>query len=147
MHPAKAGGIIAFERNQEILSPDSETAGKISNPFNVVLQWAFGFRPQHPLLRKVLDRICEIEPYFRDVTFDNPRWAVLTLTGSEVFTSTYRGYIKETKKTDIVEARVDFNASGVLRIPGSVKSIKKQDHCAELLNDEILSSKAKQLES
>lgn len=147
MHPAEAGGIIAFERNQEILFPDSETAGKISNPFNVVLQWAFGFRPQHPLLRKVIDRICEIEPYFRDVTFDSPKWAVLTLTGPGVFTSSYRGYLKETKKTDIVEAGVDFNGSGMFRIPGSVKSIKKQDHYSELVNDEIISSKANQLES
>ena len=64
-----------------------------------------------------------------------------------MFTSSYRGYLRETKKTDIVEAGVDFNGSGMWRIPGSVKSIKKQDHYSELVNYEIISSKAKQLGS
>lgn len=140
MHAPDAGGIVAFERNQEIVFPDSETAEKTSNPFNVVLQWAFGFRPQHPLLRMVIDRIAEIEPFFRDISFENPKQAVLTLTGPGVFTSSYRSYLKESTESDIIEAGIDFHGTGVFRIPGSVKSIKKKDHYSELTDQLIVSS-------
>lgn len=141
MHSAEAGGIIAFERNQEIIFPDLETAEKMSNPWNVALQWAFGFRPQHPLLRRVIDRIVEIEPFFRDVQFENPKQAVLTLSGPGVFTSSYRSYLKESAATDIVEAGVDFYGTGMFRIPGSLKSIKKQDHYSMKVDEVIISAR------
>ena len=122
LHPADASGLVSYESTPEMLFPSVAIAEKLSNPFNLVLQWGFGFVPRHDFLMQVINRIVEIEPFFRDKVFPEPKKALLTMSAPGVFTSVYREFVASSDDTKITEAGVDFLGHGIFRLRGSKKT-------------------------
>ncbi len=118
-HPPEAEGLISYETNPELLFPEPGVARQLQNPFNLVMQWAFGFRPEHPILQRVIDRIVQIEPYFRDKVFRNPKAALLTMSAPGIFTAVFREYVATHGLSGIVEAGDDLWGNGIFRLRGS----------------------------
>lgn len=119
MHRADAEGLVSYERNPELLFPEKSVATQLLNPFNLVLQWAFGFSAGHPFLSLVINRIVEIEPFFRDKIFRYPKKALLTMSAPGVFTSAFREYVRLEGIGTIAEAGEDFHGEGIFRLRGS----------------------------
>ena len=126
LHAADSEGLVSYESTPEMLFPDPHLARTMSNPFNLVLQWGFGFRAGHQFLQDVIDRIVEIEPFFRGRVFAEPKKALLTMSAPGVFTDVFRRYVAEHGSDGITEAGVDFNGAGVFRLPGSKKMLSGQ---------------------
>ncbi len=124
LHTENATGLVSYESNPELLFPDHMAAERIANPFNLVLQWGFGFTAHHPFLTMLINRIVEIEPYFRDQAFDNPKMALLTMSAPGVFTDVFRRFVGTNGLGGIEEAGVDFNGHGIFRLRGSKKTTR-----------------------
>jgi len=119
LHPPGAEGLVSYETNPELIFPETPLAAELQNPFNLVMQWAFGFRKNHPFLEMLLERIVEIEPFFRDKVFRHPKAALLTMSAPGVFTSVFRDYVKKNGMGSITEAGEDFHGQGIFRLRGS----------------------------
>jgi hypothetical protein len=137
LHAADAEGIVSYESNPEVLFPEGELASRIGNPFNLAMQWAFGFQPRHEVLLRAVDRIVEIEPHFRGKTFHNPKTALLTMTATGLFTSVFREYVREKGLGSICEAGIDFHGSGIFRLRGSKIELNKGTHYSREVDKEI----------
>lgn len=112
-------GLISYEQR---LSPAAEPgAGAGDNPYrdNIVAQYGFGFAPAHPLLRIVIDKICESYPDFKGAVVAKPKQAILRFTGPDMFTDALRLYVSTTQDTGLVEAGVDFNGEAIWNMKGS----------------------------
>lgn len=140
MHPANAEGLVSYERNPELLFPEERLASQLQNPFNLVLQWAFGFHAGHPLLRLVINRIVEIEPFFCNRVFRYPKQALLTMSGPGVFTSAFREYVRQEGIGTIAEAGEDFNGEGIVRLRGSKFLAKSAEYYGNLHDAPIVVS-------
>lgn len=127
-HPADSAGLVSYESNPELIFPDEEVATQLQNPFNLLMQWAFGFSPNHPFLEMVINRIVQIEPYFRDKTFKYPKSALLTLSAPGVFTRVFREYVGLHGLDGITEAGEDFFGKGIFRLRGSKYLWKEGEH-------------------
>ena len=119
LHPPEAEGLVSYETNPELIFPETSLVTELQNPFNLVMQWAFGFRKNHPFLEKLIERIVEIEPFFRDKVFRHPKSALLTMSAPGIFTSVFRDYVKEFGTGSITEAGEDFYGQGIFRLRGS----------------------------
>lgn len=140
LHSENATGIVSYESNPELLFPNPKVARVVANPFNLVLQWGFGFVPQHPFLRMVINRVTEIEPYFRDRVFKNPKAALLTMSAPGVFTETFRRYVETHGLSGIEEAGIDFDGHGIFRLRGSKKTTQTVTYYGTLSSQEIVKS-------
>ncbi len=140
LHSKSATGLVSYEKNPALLFPDKVVANRIANPFNLLLQWGFGFTAGHPFLRMVIDRIVEIEPFFRDVTFRDPKAALLTMSAPGVFTEVFRRFVKAEGLSGIEEAGVDFNERGIFRLRGSKKTTRHIQYYGYRSNDKIIDS-------
>ncbi len=138
LHSAGAEGLVTYETNQELVFPLPKVAGSVLNPFNLVVQWAFGFRKGHPLLWQVIERIVQIEPFFRGAVPRIPKRAILSMSGPGVFTAVFRDYVSEHGLGSIVEAGEDFYGHGIFRLRGSKFLAKEADYYGALRNRPIL---------
>lgn len=127
-HPPAATGLVSYETNPELIFPEFETARELQNPFNLVMQWAFGFTAGHGLLSLLIQRIVDTEPFFRGHSFRDPKSALLTLTATGMFTQVFREYVKMNGLDGISEAGVDFNGKGIFRLRGSKLLWKEGEH-------------------
>ncbi len=139
LHPREAEGLISYEKNPELIFPHVAVAKKLGNPFNLVLQWGFGFKKRHPFLGKVIDRIVEIEPFFRDQVFLRPKEALLTMSAPGVFTGVFREYVGQHGIGEITEAGVDFHGKGIFRLRGSKLLLKNENYYGKLSSAKIIS--------
>lgn len=128
LHPPEATGLVSYETNPELIFPDFETARQLQNPFNLVMQWAFGFTAGHRFLDFLIQNIAETEPFFRGHRFQNPKAALLTLSATGMFTKVFREYVKKNGLGGIYEAGVDFHGKGIFRLRGSKFLWKDGEH-------------------
>ncbi len=119
LHPPEADALVSYETNPELLFPVGNVAKTLQNPFNLLLQWGFGFRKNHPFLKNLIDRIVEIEPFFREKVFRQPKAALVTLSGPGIFTSVFRDYVREQGLGSMFESGEDFEGAGIFRLRGS----------------------------
>lgn len=138
LHTENATGLVSYESNPELLFPDRVVAETIANPFNLVLQWGFGFTSHHPFLTMLINRIVEIEPYFRDQTFDKPKMALLTMSAPGVFTDVFRRFVGMNGLGGIEEAGVDFDGCGIFRLRGSKKTTRDVVYYGKLAGKKIV---------
>jgi mannosyltransferase OCH1-like enzyme len=118
LHP-RATGLISYETR---ISPAEGAAdGSGDNPFrdNIVAQYGFGFSSGHPLLRSLIDGICESYPRFKGEVVAYPKQAILHFTGPDAFTRAVRQYLSQTHDDDLVRAGVDFNGAAIWNMKGS----------------------------
>ena len=112
-------GLITYEHR---LSPAGDARDPADEqPFrdNVVAQFGFGFAKGHPLLKMVIDKICESYPLFRGMKAQRPKDAILSFTGPDMFTGVVRDYLARTKDVHLTQAGVDFHGAAIWRMKGS----------------------------
>lgn len=139
LHPADAEAVISYERNVSLLPAKPAIRDTVFDPLANILQWGFGFSPKNPALKRVIDWIVDLAPYFAGRTFAIPKDAVLAFTGPGAFTAAMRLWIEENGLSGISEAGVDFGNSGPFRLRGSSIELKKSPHYSQFRNAPILS--------
>ena len=138
LHPPMAEGLVSYETNPELIFPETPLATELQNPFNLVVQWAFGFRKNHPFLEMLIERIVEIEPFFRDKVFQHTKAAILTASGPGIFTSVLRECVRQNGLGSIKEAGEDFNGTGIFRLRGSKFLQSARDDYGKLNNQIVI---------
>lgn len=138
LHPPDAEAMVSYERNVSLFPANSAIRDTVADPLGSIVQWGFGFRPQHPALSRVIDRIVELAPYFSGRSFAFPKEAVLALTGPGAFTAAVRSWVEDNGLKGISEAGVEFGNSGPFRLRGSRIELKKSPHYSRLRNAPIL---------
>lgn len=131
-------GIVSYESTDSIVFPPVGHNSLIAQPGKLVLQWAFGFVPLHPLLERVLKRIELNQHYFSGKIFENPKLAVLQFSGPGMFTQVFREFAEDCGVAGLFQAGVDFEGQGVFRLSGTVSAEKAKGHYSELRNAPIL---------
>ena len=147
LHPPEAEGLVSYETNPELIFPETPLATALQNPFNLVMQWAFGFRKNHPFLERVIERIVEIEPFFRDRVFRHPKAALLTMSAPGIFTSVFRDYVREQGIGSITQAGEDFHGHGIFRLRGSKFLHDDKNYYGQLSERPIVLSKRKEVDA
>lgn len=139
MHPPEAEGLVSYEKNASLILPPKNVAETLQNPFNYVMQWAFGFKPGHHFLNQLINEICQMEPFFRHRIFSHPKNALLTLTATGMFTRTFRQYVGQNGMGGIFEAGEDFFGKGIFRLKGSKLYWGASRHYSEAVDEPLFS--------
>lgn len=108
--------LFAFESTLSLMVAPNEIAHRLVNPHNLVVNWGFGFAPGHPILRKTIDNICKYYPQFAGRVFEQPKHAIIKLTGPAMLTQSLYDCLRENSDpafdATLVQAGIDFNGAG-----------------------------------
>lgn len=132
-----AHALISFERNDATIFPDPDVAEHLAHPGKAVLQWAFGFAPQHPILELAIRRIERAAHHF-EAQVSSVRDAVVMFTGPGVFTAALRDHVQHRGPHGISQAGIDFSGSGVFRVEGSNLTPESRTHYTQMPSQYIL---------
>ena len=139
-HSPKDRGLISYESPMDLSFPSIEAAKRLLFPTNRMVQWAFGFERNHPVLKIAIDRIVEMAPFFEGREFESPKAAILVLTGPGVFTWAVRKYAENDDCESLAQAGIAFGNKGPWRLDGWRLSVNKETHYARQENKCILSA-------
>lgn len=107
---------FAFESTLSLMVAPNEIAHRLVNPHNLVVNWGFGFAKGHPILQKTIDNICKYYPQFAGRVFEQPKHAIIKLTGPAMLTQSLYDTLREQTDasfdTGLVQAGIDFNGAG-----------------------------------
>jgi mannosyltransferase OCH1-like enzyme len=110
-------GIISFENNRRV---DLSSHGSLTLfPENLVLQWGFAFAPRHELLSSVLRQIGKKFSIYKNIVQENPKQAILELTGPIAFTASVDIFFSKFPHNKVRQVGIDFDGSAILSLPGS----------------------------
>ena len=129
-------GLISFEKNMLVSFPSVQAASRLLRPHNVVLQWCFGFVPEHPILNSTINRIVHIAPFFSGVEFNRALHAVVSFTGPGSFTWAVHKFLEENEPTALQQLQPDFDNLGITRLPRSENAFSG-NHYGYLKNVEV----------
>lgn len=138
LHPADAEGLVTAESNPVVVFPRLEAARVMTHPENLYAQWGFGFRPEHPVLRAAIDRIIEIEPFFRDRSYAKPKVSLLTMSATGLFTDVLRSFFAENGPSGIEQSGIDFNGHGIFRLRGAKIQMARSHHYSRVEDSPIV---------
>lgn len=119
----EADGVISYEKNYK--SSRSLDCSNLAYPSNLVLQWGFGFSKGHDCLSALLSMIEEKYRTYENKIQENPKNAILNLTGPNVFTMAVESFFSSNPHNFVHQAGIDFNNSSILNLPGSAARHKK----------------------
>lgn len=111
--------VISFEKNSAVVFPELAAASELLFPEKIVLQWAFGFSKEHPILEAAIQRIVEIAPYFEGRAFNRIHPTVVQFTGPGTFTWAVRNYLVTHGREGTSQHPPDFSETGITRLPES----------------------------
>jgi hypothetical protein len=85
----------------------------LSFPTSLIIQWGFGFSPQHPFLKEANRLIGLNWLHFKDCLYLNPKEAILSFTGPGLFTQAVRNSFTPELSNSLAQCGVDFQGHGV----------------------------------
>ena len=136
LHRPSASSFLALESNSD---PEAIAEGNELELTNLIVQWGFGFAPDHPILANHIARIEATMYGYIDRVFPLPKEAILRFTGPIAFSQSVRECIADCRA--VVEfTGVDFNGHGVFSLNGSGSRYLISDSYAKLRNSKILDS-------
>jgi mannosyltransferase OCH1-like enzyme len=95
---------------------------KIFTPQNIALQWFLAFRPEHPILKGVIDLIVEQAHFYANRKFENVLHAVVSFTGPIVYTQAVWQYVLD--GGNVSQFGYDVNGLAVFKnIPNQEESV------------------------
>ena len=132
------GALITHECHNTFILPSIEllTESKTFD-LNVIANWGFGFKKNHPLLEIQIENIEKYSKFFKGKVFQNPKANILAFTGPGMLTKSYRDYLKIYKKKIFING-IDFNGRGIYQVKGSRYRFKQSAHYAPIKNSKIL---------
>ncbi len=128
LHPPEAQALLSAGGNDEPLFPPPEVARHLQHPHKRLIQWALGFVPGHPILKAMIANICAAAPFFERRSFDNPKNAILMLTGPGMYNQTVRSVLAERGAEGIAQCGIDLNGHGIYELPGSRARFRTVPH-------------------
>lgn len=132
------GASMTHEPHNTFILPSFEllTENKTFD-LNVIANWGFGFKKNHPLLKIQIENIEKFSKFFKGKVFQNPKANILAFTGPGMLTKSYRDYLKIYKKK-ISFNGIDFNGRGIYQVKGSRYRYKQSISYAGIKNSKIL---------
>ena len=132
------GASISYEPHNSYILPNIELLSEIRTfDLNVIANWGFGFKKNHPLLKIQIENIEKYSKFFKGKIFKNPKPNILAFTGPGMLTKSYRDYLKIYKSKIIVNG-IDFNGKGIYEVKGSGYRFKKSISYGVARNSKIL---------
>ena len=132
------GASLSLELNNAFIPPSLEVLKNCKKfDLNIICNWAFGFKKNHPLLKIQIDNIEKYSDFFKGKTFQNPKSKILSFTGPGMLSKSYREYIKIFKK-EISMNGVDFFGKGVYQLKGSQYRFKMSLDYGKVKSSKIL---------
>lgn len=108
--------LFAYESTLSLMVAPNEIASRLVNPHNLVVNWGFGFAKGHPILQKTIDNICKYYPQFAGRIFEQPKHAIIKLTGPAMLTQSLYDTLLQNPSpafdAGLVQAGIDFDGSG-----------------------------------
>ena len=139
IHNAFDTALISFEANFCGILPDLCDLNYFIHPYKYIQQWGFGFTQNHPFLLRTIDNICLAYPFFRGKIFDNPKEAILSLSGPGMFTKSVREVVRSGFSSPICQSGINFNWQGIFIMPGSHARYLTHPDYAERRNEALVS--------
>ena len=118
LHDSESTELISFEGNKTIPAP-MEVANRLLLPDHLNLQWGMGFTASHPILDIVIRKIGENFDSAKNHVFENPKLAILEISGPGVFTEAVREYLLVNVNSKVTQLGIDFGGHGIYSLPGS----------------------------
>lgn len=107
---------FAYESTLSLMVAPTAIADRLVEPHQLVVNWGFGFAKGHPILQKTIDNICEYYPQFAGRVFEQPKHAIIKLTGPAMLTQSLYDAMLQNPEPDfdagLVQAGIDFDRSG-----------------------------------
>ena len=119
LHDIHHDGIITYEDTECFYPPNHSSLFKLKRPFNHFLQWGLSFKEKHPFLKKLIDEISNNYKFYKDITFSNPKLAILNFTGPGVYTKVMREFLSNNENHLLKELDIKFDNHGVFKLKGS----------------------------
>lgn len=138
LHSETDHALWSFEKNSAVVFPDSPAAWHLFHPEKLVLQWGFGFAPQHPILKLAIDRIVETSQYFGSKEFNRILPTVVMFTGPGVLTWAVRKYLSEHDSDGVAQHNPDFDETGITRLPQSSLAFQGAKHYSKYKHHRVL---------
>lgn len=119
LHSRDSEALITFDVNELYLPSELSVYPRLLFPNKYLVQWGFGFSVNHKLLMNMIDNIVSFYPYYKDKIFNNPKYAILSLTGPGMFTKVVREYFINNNCSRISQAGIFFDGHGIFKMKGS----------------------------
>ena len=136
--PEQSSGVISFEKNRFFIPVSDDASRVVRWPQNYVCNWAFGFAPEHPLLKIVIDRLVEYSDRYRGRLIDRVKETIVTYTGPGLFTQCFHDFQMSHSDSDICQLDVDFCGYGKMNLRGSRLRFLRRRSYKYLANETIL---------
>ena len=133
-----ASGFISYESNDCLIYPPVRHISKLMYPNKYILNWGVGFQKNHEILRRMIDNICEYYPFFKNKVFENPSHAIVSFTGTGMFTRTIWELMDEIDELNVDQLGIDFNRHGDFAFKGSWVRYLKAPSYADARNSVIV---------
>ena len=141
LHEVDDHGLLSFEKNSSVVFPDQPASSRLLHPEKLVLQWGFGFSPQHRILELAINRIVETSDYFRSREFNRVLPTVVSFTGPGVLTWAVRRYLAKNQEAGLAQHSPDFGESGITRLPRSDLAFGGTKHYSKFKHHRVLREK------
>ena len=138
LHSAEDHALWSFEKNAAMVFPDPTVAGRLAHPEKLILQWGFGFSPQHPILELAIDRIVETSAYFGSREFNRILPTVVMFTGPGALTWAVRKYLSRRAPSGVAQHPPDFAETGITRLPKSDIAFQGAKHYSKFKHHRVL---------
>ena len=131
------GAIISHEASQTIIPPNKNYIKTTDYPFNLIENWSFAFKPKHPFLKLLIEKIIEFAPSIKGRVFVNPKSGILAFTGPGMMTNVFQIY--NSKVEDYITPNgIDLNGAGQYALRGSDLRFKLSASYTRIKNSKIL---------
>jgi mannosyltransferase OCH1-like enzyme len=129
--------LISFERTPRPPHLRSNEGPGLLHADKLVLQWGFGFKRHHEILRILLKQITADYLAFDNAVQVDPKGAILRLTGPLAFTRAVDTYFLQKPRGTVGQVSTDFAGMGILNMPGSAARHKIVIPYASIRNERL----------
>ena len=137
MHDKNCEALISFENNSHSNTLEVETSALLDHPHNLIIQWGFGFAKGHIFLEEVIRSIVDRYRDYEGTIFQNPKEAILELTGPRAFTAAVQSKINTSNLQFVTQAGIDFHGRGIYALRGSFVRYFTEEHYTESSNSSL----------
>lgn len=133
------GAVLSMDPTVAQLPPPIDLLDELPFPHYLFAQFAFGFQPQHDILREMISSICKSAASFQQLVFESPRDAIFSFTGPGAFTRVIWDYLaRQGSSHDVIIAGIAFDESTSFRLPNSRLHDASRPHYSQVKNSIIL---------
>lgn len=118
--------------------PSDRVRQRLDCPDHVVLNWMLCFAKGSGILAEVINLIVRHAVFFRGKSFDGPMVPILHFTGPLALTQAVWRFVQKTDRRPH-QCGIDFNGSGVFKLPGERQRYAKSPHYSTIPAGMILS--------